>query len=147
MSARNNETLVRSIFEAFNARKIDDALKLIADNAEYRDSATGEVYRGPAGTKQFMEGWIAAFRDAKADVKRIIATDRNVVTEFVGSGTQTGPLETPNGTIQATGRKIDIPFCEVAEIQNGKLVSGTLYYDAATMMHQLGVTEPAAAHR
>jgi steroid delta-isomerase-like uncharacterized protein len=147
MSAKDNETIARAVFKAFNDRKLDDAMKLIADTAEYRDVPTGEVFRGPDGTRKFMERWIQAFDDAKADPKRVIATDRLVVTEFVGRGTHTGPLETPAGTIRATNNKIDVPFCEIVEIRDGKVVSGTLYYDAATMMQQLGITEVAGAHR
>jgi steroid delta-isomerase-like uncharacterized protein len=147
MSAKDNERIARAIFDAFNNRKIDDAMKLVADRAEYRDVPTGEVYRGPDGTRKFMEGWLQAFDDAKVNVQRVIATDQLVVTEFVGRGTHTGPLETPAGTIRATNNRIDVPFCEVVEIRDGKMVSGSIYYDAATMMQQLGITEPASAHR
>jgi len=41
------------------------------------------------------------------------------------------------GKIGPTGKKIDIPFCEIFEIRNGKLVSSHLYFDVATMMQQL----------
>jgi steroid delta-isomerase-like uncharacterized protein len=147
MSAKDNERIARAIFDAFNNRKIDDALKLVADKLEYRDVPTGEVFRGPDGMRKFMEGWIQAFDDAKASVQRVTATDRLVITEFVGRGTHTGPMETPAGTIRATNNRMEVPFCEVAEIRDGKFVSGTLYYDAATMMQQLGITELAGAHR
>ena len=40
-----------------------------------------------------------------------------------------------------------MPFFKVAEVKNGKLVSGTLYYDAATLMQQLGLHELAGAHK
>jgi steroid delta-isomerase-like uncharacterized protein len=147
MAVHTNETLVRQFYTAFNNRKFDEAAKLVSDRFEWRDVATGEVYRGPAGVRQFMEHWVKAFGDAKIEVQRIIATDQYVAAEFIGSGTHTGTLEAAGGSIPPTNRKVELSCCEVAAIENGKVRSGSSYYDAATIMHQLGVTELAGAHR
>jgi len=147
MSAQTNEKLARSLYAAFNARRIDDALKLISDRTEWRNMATGETFRGHAGVRKFMEGWIHAFDDLKIDVKRVIATDTTIATESVVRGTHSGPLELHGGTIPATHKKVEVPICEVCQVDNGKLGPGGTYLDLASVMEQLGVTEPAAAHR
>jgi steroid delta-isomerase-like uncharacterized protein len=147
MPLHPNETLVGQLYIAFNNRKYDDAIKLVSDKFEWRDVATGEMYRGPSGVRQFMENWVKAFNDAKIDIQRILATDTFFVAEFTGRGTHTGPLETAGGSIPATNRKVELPCCEVGMIENGKIRSGSTYYDAATIMHQLGVTEMVGSHR
>jgi steroid delta-isomerase-like uncharacterized protein len=147
MPVHANETLIRQLYTAFNNRKFDEAAKLASDKFEWRDVATGETYRGPAGMRQFMEHWVKAFNDAKIDIQRIIATDQHVAAEFIGRGTHTGPLEGPAGSIPATNRKLELACCEIGTIENGKIRSGSTYYDTATIMHQLGVTELAGAHR
>lgn len=147
MPVHPNETLFRNLYAAFNTRKFDDTAKLVSDKFEWRDVATGEVYRGPAGARQFMERWVKAFTDAKIDIQRIVATDEVVVGEFIGRGTHSGTLESPAGAIPATNRKVELACCEVATVENGKIRSGSTYYDTATMLHQLGVTEPVGAHR
>ena len=147
MPVHTNETLMRKLYAAFNDRQFDEAEKLVTPNFEWREVATGEVYRGPAGVRQFMEHWVKAFADAKIEVRRIVASDESVAAEILGRGTHTGQLETPGGSLPATNRKIELACCEVATIENGKLRSGSSYYDAATIMHQLGVTELAGAHR
>lgn len=147
MPVHVNETLVRKLYTAFNNRNFDETAKLVTENFEWRDVTTGEVYRGPEGSRQFMEHWVKAFKDAKIDVKRIVATDQSVAAEIVGSGTHTGTLESPAGAIPPTNRKVNLPCCEVCTIENGKIRSGSTYYDAATIMQQLGVTELAASHR
>lgn len=121
----------------------------MSDNFEWLDVATGEVYRGPPGVRQFMEHWANAFKDAKVEIKRVVANDDSFAAEFLGRGTHTGALESPTGTIPPTKRRIELPCCEVGTIEKGKIRSGSTYYDAATIMHQLGLTvsEPAGAHR
>ena len=147
MPVHANETLVRQLYTAFNNRNFDETAKLVSNDFEWRDVATGEVYRGPTGARQFQEHWVKAFKDAKIDVKRVVATDQSVAVELIGSGTHTGTLEGPAGSIPPTNRKVELPCCEVGIIENGKIRSGSTYYDAATIMHQLGVTELAGAHR
>lgn len=147
MPVHANETLARQFYAAFNHRKYDEATKMVSDKFEWRDVATGQVYRGPAGVRQFMEHWVKTFNDAKVDIQRIIANDQFIAAEIIGRGTHTGPLEGPGGSIPATNRKVELPCCEIALIENGKIRSGSTYYDAATIMHQLGVTELAGSHR
>jgi predicted ester cyclase len=62
-----------------------------------------------------------------------------VVVEFVGRGTHDGPLKGPVGEIPPTGRRVEIRFCEVHEIWDGKIVRFRTYFDPATMMRQLGL--------
>ena len=75
----------------------------------------------------------------------MIGSDDYAVVEFVGRGTNTGPLATPQGEIPATGRAIEIPFCDVHRIEDGKITNGRSYFDMATMMRQLGLLPKAAA--
>ena len=147
MSVHANETLVRQFYAAFNNRKFDEATRLASDKFEWRDVATGETYRGPAGMRQFIERWVNAFGDAKLDITRVVVSDQFFAAELLGRGTHSGALETPGGSIAPTNRKIELPCCEVGMIENGKIRSGSTYYDAATIMQQLGVTEMAGSHR
>jgi steroid delta-isomerase-like uncharacterized protein len=147
MSAPTNETLVRSLFNAFNTRKFDEGTKLVTDKFVWRDVASGQTFTGPAGVRKFMEAWATAFNDGKAEIKRMISTDKAVVTEYIGRGTHTGTLHTPNGDIPATNQKCEVPFVDICTIDNGKLTALNTYYDAATMMHQLGLLEPVGAHK
>lgn len=147
MSAQTNQTLCRTVVDAFNTRKYSDAAKYVTDNFVWRTVATGETFKGPDGMRKYFDGWVKAFNDAKVEIKQIIATDKNVVLEYVGSGTHTGPLETPAGTIPPTNNKAQIPCVDICTIENGKLATIDSYFDVATMMHQLGLTEPAGAHR
>ena len=60
------------------------------------------------------------------------------VTRF--TGTFTGPLELPDGTvIQPTGKSFDVFFSTTARWHMGKIVEEYLFYDSATFMKQIGL--------
>jgi hypothetical protein len=56
----------------------------------------------------------------------------------------TGPLETPDGEVPPTGRRIEIEFSVVARARDGLLVDGREYYDSMTFLTQLGLVPESA---
>ncbi len=142
MSAQNNANLVRTLYDAFNARDFDRAATVVARESELLNVPLGVTFRGQEGNKQFQQGWATAFPDGKVEITNLVATDDQVVVEFTGRGTHTGPLAGPAGTIPATGRKLVSQFVDVHHIQNGKIVKSRTYYDVLGMMQQLGLIPP-----
>jgi steroid delta-isomerase-like uncharacterized protein len=139
MSAQDNVKIARKNYEAFNHRDFDGGVAQAAENIELLNVPLGVTLHGPEGYRQYIQGWATAFSDSQVEVTNIVAGEEGAVIEFRGRGTHTGPLNGPAGEIPATGRSVDIPFCEVMQIKNGKISSIHTYYDAATMMGQLGL--------
>lgn len=147
MSAQENARLAQIPYEAFNTRHFDDAAAVVADDFEMRDMATGETFRGPSGMKAALKRWADAFPDSKVEVRSVMSTDTGAAVEFTGRGTNTGPLVTPGGTLPATNRKAELPFCDIVTIENGKITASHEYMDMATMLRQLGLMpEAVGAH-
>jgi hypothetical protein len=49
------------------------------------------------------------------------------------------------GSLQPTGGKMSLPFCEICRFdQQGRIVSGGCYYDQYTLLTQLGHIQPLA---
>jgi steroid delta-isomerase-like uncharacterized protein len=141
MSAQENARLAQEIHQAFNDRNFDRVDDLVTQDVEWENVATGETFSGPEGVKQFMQGWADAFSDSKTEVQEVHAGDDFAVNEFAGRGTHDGPLQGPAGEIAPTNRSVDVQFCEVYHIREGKIAHGRTFFDAATMMGQLGVIE------
>ena len=139
MSAQDNAKLARTIYDMYNQRDIDGMVAPVAAGAEIVSVPTGMTLQGPEGFRQYVQGWATAFPDSKIEVGNVIAGDEGAVVEFRGSGTHTGPLLAPTGEIPATGKPVNIPFCDVMQIKDGKITSIHSYFDAATMMGQLGL--------
>jgi len=45
----------------------------------------------------------------------------------------------PAGDIPATGKKVDVQFCDVLRIENDRIVQIKSYFDSGTFARQLGV--------
>ena len=119
MSAQDNATLARTLYDAFNARDFDRAASAMTEDGELLNVPLGVTFQGHEGAKQFQQGWAMAFPDSKVEVTNLVATDDQVVVEFTGRGTHTGPLHGPAGAIPATGRKLELHFVDVHQIRGG----------------------------
>ncbi len=139
MSAQDNIRIVRELFDAINNHQVDRAAALVDDNADWLDVATGAVYRGPQGFRQLSQSWWEAFPDNSIEITNLFASDDFACVEYVGRGTFTGPLNWPTLGAAPTGRTLDLPFCDVYRIHNGRIVNARDYYDLMTMLDQLGL--------
>ena len=139
MSVQSNLKLTQEIYNFFSNNQFDAVLERAADDVEIYLAPTGQTFQGLDGFKQFMMGFKATFPNIRIDVKNQVGTEDQVVSEFVATGTNTGPVMTPAGEIPATGRTAEWPVCEVWRFRNGKLASIHNYQDMATMLRQLGL--------
>jgi ketosteroid isomerase-like protein len=94
---------------------------------------------GPVGYKQLLLFFADAFPSSRVEVTTVVATEQEAVIEFVGRGTNTAPLHLPTGEVPATGRSVELRFCDTIQIRKGKVVRVHIYYDVMTMLRQLGL--------
>jgi predicted ester cyclase len=124
MTAQDNAALARAFNEAYNKRDWNAAVALTTAGVHIANVATGQIFDGPDGVRQFLGGWADAFPDSAVDTPTVIADEHGAAIEFMGRGTQTGPLQGPAGAIPPTGRRVEVPFAQVLEIQHGKIAGG-----------------------
>jgi steroid delta-isomerase-like uncharacterized protein len=105
----------------------------------YDEFGTQRKIQGADQLIAAWQGWATAFPDSKATFHSAYVSGNTVVLELTWRGTHKGPLQMPGGQIAATGKKIDLPACQVIEIADGKAKSMRHYFDMATMMRQIGV--------
>ncbi len=139
MSSQDNIAVARIFHEAWAERNPDKGAAVIADDCEFVDIPRGEIQRGPEGYRHDYERWRSAFPDGTVEITNVIADGDWVVVEFINSGTNTGPLQTAIGDFPPTNRKIEVKYCSVMQIKNGKVISGRDYYDVSTNLRQLGL--------
>jgi predicted ester cyclase len=60
-------------------------------------------------------------------------------------GTHTGVLQTPEGEVPPTGRRVEIRSMVMYEARGDELVSEHLYFDQMELMTQLGLAPGAPA--
>jgi len=139
MSTDENIAVARTFHEAWTERNPERGEAVIAEDCEFVDVARGEVLRGPEGYRCDYERWRTAFPDGTVEITNVVAAADWVVVEFINRGTNSGPLRSAVGEFPPTNRRIEVRYCSVMQIKNGKVVSGRDYYDVSTILRQLGL--------
>jgi steroid delta-isomerase-like uncharacterized protein len=143
MSAQENATLVRHEFDLLNAHQtdtewLDKIVTPLSEEFVLVDVPTGTTSSGRDALRNFCLFFVDGFPGSFTEITNMVATEDHVVVEFIGRGVNTGPLHMPTGDVPPTGRSVEIHFCEVRRITNGKIMSLHSYYDALGFMQQLG---------
>lgn len=139
MTNEKNLQAVRSVYELFNKKEVDGLLNLVTDDFVLHDMALGMTWHGKTGWKEWLDNWAISMPDAKTRIDSIAGDGDLIFTEHTGTGTHTGPLQTPGGAIPATGKTITLQFAEAFSLRDGKIRQMKAYWDSATMMRQLGL--------
>jgi steroid delta-isomerase-like uncharacterized protein len=136
------QRLVRVHYQGVNSGDLDTAVSVFADDCE--NTSPYGTLKGIDAFRQMGEAFIAAAPDNRLEALRTWEAGDTVIVEGVYTGTQTGPLAGPGGVIPASGRSFSLPYVDIFQARDGKLVSHRMYWDNATFLAQLGVM-PAAA--
>jgi steroid delta-isomerase-like uncharacterized protein len=136
-TSNSADPVVQAAYRVFNARDFGALDSLCSDDTVLTNVATGQEYRGAAGVKEFMLGWLGPFPDGHIEIDTLAQAGDVAVCEFRGIGTHTGTLHTPMGDIPATGRGVNVAFCDVVRVRDGRITSIRTYFDSATFAAQL----------
>ena len=143
-SAQDTIMLVKTLFDLTNNHQsdpvwLDKSLALFDEECEVVDVPSGITSRGPDGYKQIILFFEEGFPDSGIEITNLFASEDQAVVEFIGRGTNTGPLHMPTGDVPPTSRAVEIRFCDVYRVRNGKIVSYRSYYDVFGFLQQLGL--------
>ena len=135
------ERTVRICHESWDMRDPERGVTVIAEDCRFEDVARGEAQIGPDGYRNDYHRWRAAFPDGEVKVTNVITGGDWAVVEFVNRGTQTGTLHSSLGEFPPSGRRMEVRYCSVMRVQDGKVVEGRDYYDSASIARQLGLVD------
>jgi ketosteroid isomerase-like protein len=97
----------------------------------------------------WLAPWLAGFpSERRHELTRVVEIDGTVYCEGVFHGVNAGAMETPEGTLPATGKTLAMPFAIVVEIDvdAGHATGVHVYFDQLGFLGQLGLLPaPAAA--
>jgi steroid delta-isomerase-like uncharacterized protein len=138
MSAKNVKVL-RAAHESWNKRDFAGVIEKAAENLAYSDHPRAITLSTREKFREWTEGWAKAFSDGRITDPQYSDAGDIVVAQFTVEGTNDGPL----GSMRPTGRKLSLPFCEICHFdKQGRIVSGSCYYDQYTLLTQLGHIQP-----
>ena len=137
MTDLSPEGIVRTFYDALNARDYARAAGPIAEHCDWVSMPTQNIHRGPSAVLAGLKEFTSSFPDWFVDVERVITAGSCVVVEWHTTGTFTQPFrgEAPNG------RRFSRRGCAVAEVERGQIVRYRDYYDRMALFEQLGLLE------
>jgi len=132
------EALVREHMESENHHDFEVTLGTF-EHPRYEIVPTGDVFDGAEAVRRYFEDSRTAFPDQRNELIALHHTDAGVIVEFDLKGTHRGPLR----GIPATGKEFTCRTVAFFLFENDMLVCERVYFDAATILSQLGLVQPA----
>lgn len=135
---------VVSRFVAAMSAQDNETMKSVYAKDFVVDWVYGDAFENPPSSAeesaQFFPAWFAGFDEMDYEVKRTIASKEVVVTEWVFTGTHTGPLGSPvfEERLEPTGRTIQFRGVTIYDVHEGLIQRQTIYMDLATLIVELG---------
>lgn len=134
-------SMVHAHYAGLNHGDLAEATASFSDDVE--TITPGGTLHGLPAFRALAEAFLAAVPDMHHEIVRTFEDGDTVVVEGVYSGTQTGPLESPQGTIPASGNSFAFPYVDIMQARDGSCVSHRVYWDNVTFLAQIGAI-PAA---
>lgn len=123
-----------------------DRLQALDLDGIYLALDPGCVAQVPGATldgRDAIRGWMKSFFDAfpgiKHDVGPLSASGDTASAELRVHGIQTQPMITPQGTIPATHRPIELQVKNTLQIRDGAITKLKIDFDGGDFMRQLGI--------
>jgi len=130
--------IAKASITAYNEKDWGKAKDLLAADAVYDEKGTHRRIQGDGNIIDAFQGWANAFPDSKATFVSEFGSGDTAVLELVWKGVHTGPLQTPTGIIPASNKPVEMPACQVIQVEGGKIKSASHYFDMLTMLTQIG---------
>jgi steroid delta-isomerase-like uncharacterized protein len=128
------EAIVREHMESENAYDFDTTIATFG-HPRYELVATGDVYDGEDAVRAYFAESRRAFPDQRNELVALHHADDAVIVEFDVLGTHLGPLR----ALPPTGRAFRCRMSAHFIFDGDQLVCERVYFDAATILRQLGI--------
>jgi steroid delta-isomerase-like uncharacterized protein len=128
------EAVVREHMESENRRDFDRTIGTFA-HPRYELVATGQVFDGADAVREYYATSRAAFPDQRNVVHAVHHADDAVVVEFDLLGTHRGTFL----GVAPTGREFTCRMAAVFLFADDRIVCERVYFDAGTILRQLGI--------
>lgn len=134
MSNEQHKALVLQFYRAFDERKMNQALDILAPDFVAHLAGVPEPL-DKEGFKQFGLSFYLAFEQGQHRFDQVIVVDDKVVTCGAFKATHLGEFQ----GLPPTGKQITLSVMHIDRVANGKIVEHWGQGDALGLMQQLGI--------
>jgi predicted ester cyclase len=137
MANQENAARIRSLYDAVNRKDLKHIEGFGAPHSEWLDVPFDYLAKGERAIIDPWQNWFNIFPDANCEVRSLVALGDTVVAQGFGRGTHQGVFKSPAGILQPTGRKMEVRFCDIYRLENGKIARADSYFDFYGLLRQL----------
>jgi len=135
MATSGVERVLNDWATAWSSHDTEKVLSLFTDDCVYEDVTFGAINRGKKELRAFADGVFASVPDFKVELTARFVAGSQAGMEWVMSGTHKGDFP----GMPATGKRFSIRGVTILELQAGKIRRNSDYWDAASVMRQVGL--------
>ncbi|WP_207485562.1 ester cyclase [Arenibaculum pallidiluteum] len=141
-----NEEIIRELYAVAEGdrRDAEKFASLFHEDGYFQDESSGIRLHG-RDVGQLIEAVSSAFPDMHRELLRIYTTGEAVIVELRLQGTHSGDFHTGEGVLPATGRRFDVPCCDVFRLRSGKVAAFHCYNQLSIWLKQLGALDNLGA--
>lgn len=122
---------------AENEHRMEDTLATLTEDCVFDDRGLGRVWHGREGAREYYDMWWKAFGVTVHTERRHYTDEGAAVVETHFRGRHDGTFL----GIAPTGREVDIELAIFIELRDGLMTGERFYWDTASLLRQLDVTE------
>jgi steroid delta-isomerase-like uncharacterized protein len=131
---KGREAIVREHMESENEHEFDRTMATF-HHPRYELIATGQVHDGEEEVARYFEETRRAFPDQRNELIALHHSDDAVIVEFDLIGTHNGSYR----GLPPTGRRFTCRMTAFFLFEEDRLVCERVYFDAGTILRQLGI--------
>jgi ketosteroid isomerase-like protein len=132
-----SKKIVDRVWEIMESKSLDRLVDVVEPDCEFQ--MPGMAFKGAAALRQMLVGYLTAFPDLRHHVRHFVESEGAIAVELEVTGTHTGPMQTPQGTVPPTGKKVVWDSCDYVRTRGGKIVSWHVYHDSVPFLTALGL--------
>jgi steroid delta-isomerase-like uncharacterized protein len=123
--------VANSWITAWNSHDAEKVIAIFTADVLYEDVTFGAANHGSAELRKFAASIFAAVPDAKFELINSSTDRRHGTIEWIFSGTDQG--------LYKTGKRFSVRGVSVIDLRQGRISRNLDYYDAASIMRQVGL--------
>jgi ketosteroid isomerase-like protein len=147
VSVKENIRLIESMMASYNARDWIKLAETYAESAVFYEPGV-KPYSGRDAILGGYQALHSEFPDEQIKKVRSFGQGDWACVEMVASGTNKGPLMSPDGNIiPPTNKSYQVEIVAAVRFENGKIAEYHEYFDRLGMLSQLGLYRTTAPRK
>lgn len=137
MINERNAAAIQGLYAAVNQRDFEYLDALCDSGTEWFDIPFDKKITGALSVTVAWQSRVTIFPDVVCEIKNLVAHDNLVIVQGVKRGTHEASFTIYEEQTEPTGLYVEVGFCDVYYMNNGKIVKANSNLDIYSLFSQL----------